>query len=382
MGTVIAPFLCKQFNDCIMKIHITREIIVVLIVYLFFIASVSSVYVSGIGNQSLIYFEAHNIAKSIVSGDGFSNPFRTCDTGYTAWMTPLLVYLEAIIFKLFDDNTSYYVLLNLNILLSVTGLYFIVKSLNEYSKSLTNAKSDWIISSVFVCYVFLHRSEFAFFFNDFGIISFKIGVGIHLLFKLFKNNYLGYWHRIYLFFLPLAVPSILLPIVTLIIINYILRITRKKLFFSDFNHIFRFTLPYVKLAVIVSLSLLLWGLRNYYTFDKMVLTKSNFWFEFYLANVVSNDGLNSKSVLEKHHPNENVRICKELQSMENEIIWVENYKTISKEYLKENTSDYFKKLWNRLVNAFIFTKIQDDVVISDFLKSLDSHDRIFCNYSG
>src|SRR5580658_11223716 len=44
-------------------------------------------------------FESGNIAHSLVTGHGFSSPFRV-DTGPTAWMTPVYPVLLAGIFRL------------------------------------------------------------------------------------------------------------------------------------------------------------------------------------------------------------------------------------------------------------------------------------------
>ncbi|HXW57536.1 MAG TPA: glycosyltransferase family 39 protein [Candidatus Cybelea sp.] len=49
-------------------------------------------------------FEAGNIAYSLVTGHGFSSPFRV-DTGPTAWMTPVYPLILAGIFRLFGAYT-------------------------------------------------------------------------------------------------------------------------------------------------------------------------------------------------------------------------------------------------------------------------------------
>ena len=49
-------------------------------------------------------FEPGNIAYSLATGNGFSNPFRV-ETGPTAWMTPVYPLLLAAIFRLFGTYT-------------------------------------------------------------------------------------------------------------------------------------------------------------------------------------------------------------------------------------------------------------------------------------
>jgi len=63
--------------------------------------------------------ETGNIAYSLVSGKGFSNPFRR-ETGPTAWLTPVYPFLVAAAFKLFGAFTipAFFFLVFLNILFS------------------------------------------------------------------------------------------------------------------------------------------------------------------------------------------------------------------------------------------------------------------------
>jgi hypothetical protein len=63
--------------------------------------------------------ETGSIAYSLVTGKGFSNPFKR-DTGPTAWLTPISPLLVALAFKLFGTFTiaSFFFLVFLNILFS------------------------------------------------------------------------------------------------------------------------------------------------------------------------------------------------------------------------------------------------------------------------
>jgi hypothetical protein len=64
--------------------------------------------------------ETGSIAYSLVTGKGFSNPFKR-DTGPTAWLTPIYPLLVALAFKLFGAFTiaSFFFLVFLNILFSM-----------------------------------------------------------------------------------------------------------------------------------------------------------------------------------------------------------------------------------------------------------------------
>jgi hypothetical protein len=66
--------------------------------------------------------ETGNIAYSLASGKGFSNPFRR-ETGPTAWLTPVYPFLVAATFKMFGIFTvpSFFFLVFLNILFSTAA---------------------------------------------------------------------------------------------------------------------------------------------------------------------------------------------------------------------------------------------------------------------
>src|SRR6266436_101770 len=68
--------------------------------------------------------ETGNIAYSLATGKGFSNPFRR-ETGPTAWLTPVYPLLVAATFKLFGIFTvpSFFFLVCLNILFFHSGVH-------------------------------------------------------------------------------------------------------------------------------------------------------------------------------------------------------------------------------------------------------------------
>src|SRR5690349_6731657 len=77
--------------------------------------------------------ETGNIAYSLATGKGFSNPFRK-ETGPTAWLTPVYPLLVAAAFKLFGPLTvsAFFALVFLNILFSTAvciPIFFVGKRL-------------------------------------------------------------------------------------------------------------------------------------------------------------------------------------------------------------------------------------------------------------
>ncbi|MBZ5719827.1 MAG: glycosyltransferase family 39 protein [Acidobacteriia bacterium] len=72
-------------------------------------------------------YETGRIARSIVTGQGFSSPLFAY-TGPTAWMTPVYPYMVAGVFKVFGiyTTTSAFVLLSLNALISALNCLPIV----------------------------------------------------------------------------------------------------------------------------------------------------------------------------------------------------------------------------------------------------------------
>lgn len=303
-------------------------------------------------------FEYANIAQSIVEGDGFSNPFSNCETGKTAWMPPLLVYLNAMVFYLVGKTTTAFILLQFfRIALLASGVYFIFKALDMvYPQRASITKLVFMF--VFWGFLFYHRNDIAFVNDDLGIHTFNIGLGVYLLYKLFRFNYRGIFLKFFLFLLPLSTPALLLPVVFIIVLHFFLLLIKKlkedgydKLFYLSFK-----ILPsYLLLALFVILSVSIWTLRNYYSLGSWVLLKSNARFEFYLANIASPNGINSRSVTLLYHPNDNPRICSEIRDRGGEVEWMEEVGISPLEYIRENKKNYLFKFKNRLVNAFLLT---------------------------
>jgi hypothetical protein len=89
--------------------------------------------------------EAGNIAYSLASGRGFSNPFRR-ETGPTAWLTPVYPLLAAATFKLFGVFTaaSFFFLVFLNILFSTAVCVPIFHVGKRVAGSSVGAAAAWL----------------------------------------------------------------------------------------------------------------------------------------------------------------------------------------------------------------------------------------------
>jgi hypothetical protein len=89
--------------------------------------------------------ETGNIAYSLATGKGFSNPFRR-ETGATAWLTPVYPLLVAAAFKLFGTLTiaSFFFLVFLNVLFSSAACVPIFYAGKQIASVGVGASAAWL----------------------------------------------------------------------------------------------------------------------------------------------------------------------------------------------------------------------------------------------
>jgi hypothetical protein len=309
--------------------------------------------------------EYESIAQSIVSGKGYSNPFFD-ETGSTAWMPPMLVFIQVLVFY-FTNNQLYAF-----IILSFIKLFAYLLSISISYKIFQIFKLKYfsVFFSIFIIYFLFSPDE------NFGRISdLWVGVLLQILFiflffnfKLDTNKRTLFYLSALLFVSPLTNPSISFGFVLVIAFFYF-----KDLFLKYKGNIL--TLKYFLvhsfrhsiLALAFIFPLLIWGIRNYSVFGKFIPTKSNMWFEFYQANVVDIDGCLSYSTVSKVHPISNSSERNEIKRI-GEVNWLNKFENISKEYVSNNFHSYLNKVLNRVSNAFVFIRLDMDEMVLDTSK--------------
>jgi hypothetical protein len=326
-------------------------------------------------------YEYGKIATSIYNGTGYSNPWGA-NTGPTATMPPALVYIHLLGLYLFHSANIYAFLFValIKIVAFVFSFYFIAKAIEiNHVKLLKplllglfvffillspvlnfeHTGDLWI--SVFIVSWFLYASSFFFILSgkryiiELGIICFLAPM-INPSFALAMMVLLG-----------------ILTLSKLVSVNQKLNlglIAYLKTFFVN-----KLTFPYYRTLLICTLSFGLsigiWTIRNYLVFHAFIPTKSNLWLEVYLSNIVEKDGVLSYASVLKSHPAADEDIDAEILR-DGEIKWFKKYETIGRLYIKEHKTEYYRKVRNRIFNAFVLTKWDLDVMPSSFLGNLDS----------
>jgi hypothetical protein len=326
-------------------------------------------------------YEYGKIATSIYNGTGYSNPWGI-NTGPTATMPPALVYIHLLGLYLFKSANIYaflFVVL-IKIIAYTYSFYFIAKAIEINQVKLLKP----ILLGLFVFFVLLSPVLNFEHTGDLWISVFIVSWFLYAssYFFILSGKKFIIELAIICFLAPTINPSfalammVLLGILTLSKLVYINKksnsglIDYLKSFFTN-----KETFPYYRTLLICTisfgLSIGIWTTRNYLVFHAFIPTKSNLWLEVYLSNIVEKDGVLSYASVLKSHPAADEDVDAEI-SRDGEIKWFKKYETIGRLYIKEHKLDYYRKVRNRLFNAFILTKWDLDVMPSSFLGNLDS----------
>ena len=321
--------------------------------------------------KPMFIYEFGNIAESIAKGKGYSSPFGY-ESGPTAWMPPLLVYMIVLVYKITGIKTmaSFFVIKILNIAFIVLAYFFLRETLFSIQRKINK-------TLVFILYIFLILLFFHTLFREtndtpFGIMLMSLALYSVVLFFVKKSKKSFYVIIASSIMLPLGNAIIGIPFI-LILLFYFLR-KLPPFFMKKLN---AGSIIFIKKTFIVilffGLSTLSWTIRNYITFKQFIPTKPNAWYEFYLSNIASRNGTLNYSIYYRYH----AIFYENSESLEKigEKAWLENYKAYSKEYLKSHKYAYVKNVLSRFKNIFVFTNSAFDIVLmQDMLIKLKIED--------
>jgi hypothetical protein len=353
-------FLLNSYRNLSQKNEYTA-----LLLFLVLIAKITSLLI--LYGSDFLYDDGwyySSIARSVMEGKGFSNPFGGVDTGPTAWIPPFFVFFIIPVFKTIGDNIAgYFTLLTMQMAGFSLAFYFLLKAWDLTKIS----KNNLVIYIFFLYFLFTYQGSAFRMINDtwINILSFSLA-----LYALVRFIQLSKSYKLLLFlavFIPLASPTVALAFAIILSIVFI----------SDFGQKFRinwitlFPVPQIfrfkhilLIGFIFALSFLSWGYYNYNTLNKFILTKSNAWYEFYLANVKDDDGILSESTVEKYHPDRNREECRIPLKTKGEVLWIKDFEDQSHEYLKTHRQAYYKKILNRVFNVFVWASIDNDNMLT------------------
>jgi hypothetical protein len=281
-------------------------------------------------NNGELGAEYFNLAKSLVSNKGFSNPFAV-PTGSSAWMPPLYPSILAILLKIFLDRETvmWSVIILQNLSLVFTGF-----TIYQVAKRTSNNKLIYIIVPLYTLWLCFN---FPFFFQSNHDTWFiMLLIDFMLLLIISSKNNLIYWGL-------LGGATILTCPVA--IISWLVSVLRKtKLWVFPF--------------FITGFIALFWVSRNWIQFNRIILIKSNLFFELAYSNIYTEDGIYDNTVFKKHpYYLAQIAPLAFARNVKNgEMGIIDGAKHEFLRYLIKNPYDFGKKIINRFLVATLYYK--------------------------
>lgn len=293
-------------------------------------------FVAGVQHtvNTMLGGEYYAIAESLVAGTGYSNPFHI-DTGPTAWQPPVYPLMLAGLLQAFPSkqHVTFIIVAFKNIILIVTGLllYGIAK------KTRLRLPAGFILILYCLWLVCFFRWFFQFSHDEWLLLFF---MNVVLIGTVLLGTYtVGYTTA--LAWGALGGLAILTsPIAGLVwimssLLNALKRNTKKIIIAFFFVGVLAFP----------------WVLRNYMVFDKIILMKSNFYFDAYHNNQTE-DGIVYYAYEIREHPYSTARHDPDsLYKRVGESEFLEIYREKFLRDISDNPKKYLKNIKNRFIAA-------------------------------
>lgn len=329
-------------------------------------------------------YEFARVAYSLIVENGYVNPYKGY-TGPTAHVLPALVYLHYIAFWLFgiDTLSSFIFLSFFKITAYSLSFFFIIKSLKQ-----NNVNINYLAySGLFVLFIAFSPTLNFKHTGDLWSYIFLVAWFLYSISKYFNDRKKGTLHLIIFYLIsPLINSSIALAGITVFGISSLLFLYEQtdsdsKSFFKKIKDSLgsRRNYPYLRnmllFPVIFLIPVLMWSYRNYKVFDTFIPSKSNLWLEYYFSNIKDDDGLLSFSTVIKHYPINNDSL-RELMAINGEVAVMKQLERIGKLHRKNHKDVYYRKLFNRFINVFFYTKYDMDVARSMSFQKFSTKDKL------
>lgn len=277
------------------------------------------------------------IAQAIVDGKGFSNPFQV-ETGPTAWMPPLYPYILAGIIALLKSKVLIvcFVVLVKNIVLVAAGLL-----IYETAKKTRTALRAEVAVALYCLYLLTFFKWFFQLTHDEWLLMLLVCLlypwAVHIRNSRIRFAQSCAWGGFG------GVCMLASPILGAVWgAMAVATMARRN---------FKYLLPSLAVCAAVCLP---WMVRNYIVFDRIILMKSNMYFDLYTANYETEKGLFTEITFVRQHPlwtitsdpNAPYKVLGEMKFMD-------MYKDIFQQAFAADPGKYFNAVINRFVGAFI-----------------------------
>jgi len=333
-------------------LHVSRDTAVTIGVFFFMFAI--AVYFNiqtPESDETGFGWEYGNIAEALVRGKGFANPFGM-ESGPTAWMPPLFVFLQAGAFYLFGIKSiaAMWVILLVKYVGIATCFYLLRDAVNQTDYR----RYKYILVSIFMVLILINRGAYFRTVHDEWLILFfscaMVSAFTTRIYNPSRRN------TIYLsmlaFFLPLGSPPLALSFAVVEVGIFLWHRPESSSLKAG-------SLPTLILFSFLAASTLLWTYRNYRVFGTVVPIKSNLWFDFYQANALDEDGLVTNTTFLKYHPIRKNEIQEEYL-IEKEPQFMEEMKELSLKWIPTHSSRLLQNIGRRAISAFLYGHNAED----------------------
>lgn len=324
-----------------------------IVVFLLFLATAAFLNIPTPETLNLSFgWEYGNIAGALAEGRGFSNAF-TSDSGPTAWMPPLFVFLLAGIFKLFGIKTmaSMWAVF----ILKYAALAACIPILLSTVDRTGYRKYRYLSVVIYVGLIYLNLGTFFRSLHDEWLILLLICSALSILVAEAAQPSISNTRRLYVlaFILPLANP--------ILAAAFLITATGLAFVRDRTSQTAKPGRQILGLFFLFAASTLLWTARNYLTFERLIPVKSNFWFDFYQANVMDDDGLTTNATFEVFHPI-HTNAIQEQYLLEGENLFTEKYQSLALDWIGSHPAQLLRNIGRRAVSAFLYMHQSDDIL--------------------
>jgi hypothetical protein len=305
--------------------------------------------------QLLQFVAEHgNIAAAILRGDGFADPFGT-PSGPTAWTPPVFPCYVAIIFFIFGTKTlaSAWVLLFLDCVLAATCVLCTSAILDLSSKP---ALKPWFAGTL-VALTWLHEAALGPWLSTGWFVAALNAAFLMAASGVYTTGRKRWWGLLAisgsLLVLTYAGCGLACMVVVFLLWPMMARKAKSEGRVPS-PHSWRLALARPAIVLVVlAIPLGAWTLRNWIQFDRLIPLKSAGWFEVYLAEKYTSDGVLDDAAMLAHHPFANPRLLVDY-TVEGEATFLSSYGGKARALLAASPRDFVRHVGNRALSIFSY----------------------------
>ena len=302
-------------------------------------------------------WEYGNTAASLVTGEGYANPFEGIRSGPTAWMPPLYVGLIAAVFALLGVKSvaALWVLLALK----YAGLAGALLLLLRAADGSTRSRDRWLLVPAFAGAICANRATFFWALHD----SWLIILGTCLVLHNFAVRRRGPSRGNDAVLLALAVA---LPLTSPALAGAFVALQLFEVWLDRRSGSTRAApgaLGSSTRRMVVGTAFLVataaWGFRNLQALELFIPVKSNLWFDFYQANRLDDDGLVTNATFLAYNPANPNRYQLEYAEL-GEGRFTRRYRRRAAEVVRDDSGEWLRRVARRAASAFLYLHDPDD----------------------